>query len=255
MRGFRAGFRLELQILRANPDSLIPLFTAPLFTIIFLTIVRNGGRHDLQPDALVAPILMTLWWFALFQGGNLITGDRWQGVLEWVLAAPVGLATVVLGRITATMSFGLIGFFETWGVAKLVFGVGIPFEHPFALALTLGATIFAMCGTAVAFAALFVMTRNAYTFANSASFPFYLLGGVFAPIALLPVWIRPLSTVIFMSWSADLLRASLKTSQIDAFWWRLSMVLLLGAASFAAGRYVLGIVLRKMRISGELVAA
>src|SRR5919197_6731973 len=95
IRSFLAGFRLELQIIRAHPDALIPLFTAPLFTIIFLTIVRHGGRHDLQPDALMAPVLMTLWWFALYHGGHLVTSDRWQGVLEWVLATPSSLAAVI----------------------------------------------------------------------------------------------------------------------------------------------------------------
>src|SRR5919198_479935 len=228
MHGFLAGLRLELRILRADLDSLIPLFTAPLFTIIFLAIVRNGGRHDLQPDALVAPVLMTLWWFALFQGGQLISGDRWQGLLEWLLAAPVAFAAVVLGRITAVMAFGLVGFFEVWGIAELMFGVGFKFHHPFE----------------------FVLTRNAITFTNSASFPFYVLGGVFAPIALLPGWIQPVSSVIFMSWSADLLRASLKPAAVDQFWSRVGMVVLLGAVSFAVGRPILAIVLRRIRVTG-----
>ena len=255
MHGFLAGFRLELRILAAAPDSLLPLFTAPLFTIIFLTIVRHGGRHDLQPDALMAPVLMTLWWFALFHGGNLVTSDRWQGLLEWALAAPTGLASVILGRIVATMSFGLVGFFEVWGIGEAVFGVGIPFDHPLELALTLLGTIFAMSGTAVAFAALFVLTRNAYTFTNSASFPFYVLGGVFVPIAILPGWIQPLSSAIFMSWSADLLRASLKPAHIHDFWGRLGMVVLLGTVSFAIGRAVLALVFRRMRVTGELATA
>ena len=73
-------------------------------------------------------------------------------------------------------------------------------------------TVFAMAGTAVAFASVFVLTRNPFTFTNSASFPFYVLGGVFVPIAILPGWIQPLSKGIFMSWSADLLRASLKSA-------------------------------------------
>jgi ABC-2 type transport system permease protein len=255
MKGFLAGFNLELRIIRSGPDALLPLFTAPLFTIIFLTIVRNGGRHDLQPDALMAPVLMTLWWFALFQGGNLITGDRWQGILEWALAAPTGFASVILGRISAIMAFGFVGFFEVWGVGELVFGVGIPFEHPLELVLTIVATMFAMAGTAVVFAALFVLTRNAYTFTNSASFPFYVLGGVFVPIAILPGWIQPVSSVIFMSWSADLLRASLKASPIHDFWGRLGMVILLGTISFAIGRAVLALVLRRMRVTGELATA
>lgn len=255
MRSFVTGFRLELRIIRAHPDTLIPLFTAPLFAVIFLTIVRNGGREDLQPDALMAPVLMTLWWFALFQGGNLVTGDRWEGVLEFVLAAPANLATVILGRIAAIMCIGLVGFFEVWAVGEFAFGVGIPFEHPLALALTLLFTVFAMAGTAISFCALFVLTRNAFTFANSASFPFYVLGGVFVPIAVLPGWIQPLSSVIFMSWSADLLRASLKPAAIDDLWFRLGMVLLLGAISFLIGRGVLFLVLRRMRTTGELATA
>jgi ABC-2 type transport system permease protein len=255
MRGFLAGARLEATVMRAEYDSVLPLFTAPLFTIIFLTIVRHGGRHDLQPDALMAPVLMTMWWLALFRGGNLVTGDRWQGLLEWALATPVGLASVLLGRIATVMAVSLVGFFEVWGIGELVFGVGIPFEHPLELALTLLATVFAMSGTAVAFAALFVMTRNAYTFTNSASFPFYVLGGVFVPIAILPGWIQPLSSAIFMSWSADLLRASLKPAHIHDLWGRLGMVVLLGAVSFALGRGVLALVLRRMRVTGELATA
>jgi len=255
MRAFLAGFRLEVRMVRANPDSLIPLFTAPFFTIIFLTIVRNHGRHDLQPDALMAPVLMTLWWFALFQGGNMLTNDRWQAMLENVVAAPASLASVVLGRIAAFMCLALVGFLEVWAIGELVFGVSIPFEHPLELALTLVCTAFAMAGTAVAFAAIFVTARNSYQFTNSASFPFYVLGGIFVPVAVLPGWIQPVSTAVFMSWSADLLRASLKPVPVHDFWPRLGMVLLLGACSFLIGRAVLFYVLRRMRMNGELAMA
>jgi ABC-2 type transport system permease protein len=252
MRSFLAGVYLELRIVLSNPDTLLPFFTAPLFTTIFLTIVRHSGRHDLQPDALMAPVLMTLWWFALFHGGNLVTGDRWQGMLEWILATPASLAGVILGRIATIMATGLIGFFEVWAIGKLAFDISIPFEHPWALALTLLATIFAMAGSAVIFAALFVLTRNSFTFANSASFPFYVLGGVFVPIAVLPGWIQPVTKVIFMSWSADMLRSSLRAAPIHDEWGRLGMVLLLGTLSFAFGRFVLSRVLRRMRTTGEL---
>jgi ABC-2 type transport system permease protein len=255
MRAFRAGMWLELRIMRSNPDTLVPFAIAPLFTIIFITIVRNGDRRDLQPDALMAPVLMTLWWFALFFGGNLVTRDRWEGVLEWILVAPASLAVVILGRIAAIMAVGSLGFFEVWAVGRLLLGASIPFEHPLALALTLLVTLFAMAGTAVVFAALFVLTRNSYTFANSSSFPFYVLGGVFVPIALLPGWIQPVTKGVFMSWSSDLLRASIKPGPIHNEWGRLGMVLLIGVISFAFGRLVLHYVLRRMRATGELATA
>jgi hypothetical protein len=58
-----------------------------------------------------------------------------------------------------------------------------------------------------------------------------------------------------MSWSSDLLRASLKPAPIHDEWGRLGMVLLLGTVSFLVGRFVLSYVLRKMRSSGELATA
>src|SRR5918995_3411774 len=255
MRAFRAGFGLELRIVRAAPDALIPLVTAPLFALVFLSIVRQSGRPDLQPDALMAPVLMTLWWIALQQAGNMITGDRWQALLEPLLATPSSLASVLLGRIAALMCMGLLSFFEVWAIGELVYGVSIPFEHPVALGLTLLVTAFATAGTSVAFAAVFVLTRNAYTFTNSLSYPLYLLGGVFVPVAILPGWLHPVSSGIFMSWAADLLRASLKPPPIDDLWQRTGTVVLLGGISFAIGRVILFHVMRRMRAKGELAAA
>jgi ABC-2 type transport system permease protein len=255
MRAFQAGFALEFRIIRSNPDALMPLFTAPLFTIIFMTIVRQSGRPDLEADALMAPVLMTLLWVALQHAGTLMVGDRWQALLEPVLASPTSLASVLFGRIMSLMCFGLLSFFEVWAVGELVFDVSIPFVHPAELVLTLVCTALAMGGLAVAFSALLVMTRNAYTFTNSTSFPLYLLGGVFVPVAILPDWIQPLSSILFVSWSSDLLRASVKEAPLEDFWVRLGMILFLGALSFAVGRFVLHYVLRRMRASGELAAA
>jgi ABC-2 type transport system permease protein len=255
MRAFRAGFRLELSIIRSQPDALMPLFLAPLFAIIFMAIVRQSGRDDLQPDALMAPVLMTLLWVALQHAGTMMAGDRWQALLEPMVAAPTSVATFLFGRIMALMGFGLLSFLEVWAVGRLVFGVSFPFEHPFELFVTLGLTALTMGGLAVAFAALLVMTRNAYTFTNSASFPLYVLGAVFVPVTFLPDWIQPISTVFFVSWSSDLLRATLHEEPVEDFWERLGMIFFLGTVTFVIGRVILHFVLRRMRANGELSLA
>jgi ABC-2 type transport system permease protein len=256
VRGFLAGLHLELRIVRASPDALIPLFTTPLFALVFLAIVRNAGRHDLVADALLAPVLMTLWWVAIVHAGALVTNDRWQALLEPVLATPTSLGSVLLGRISALMAFGLLTLFEVWLVGRLVFGVSLPlWHHPWELAVTLVATAFATAGTSLALAAAFVLTRNAYTFINSLSFPLYVLGGVFVPVTFLPGVLEPVARGVFMSWSSDLLRAALKPAAIDDFWARLGVVVLLGAAGFAVGRALLAYVMNRMRAKGELATA
>jgi hypothetical protein len=58
-----------------------------------------------------------------------------------------------------------------------------------------------------------------------------------------------------MSWSADLLRASLKAAEVHDFWRRLGTVLVLGVISFLVGRLILFYVMRRMRTTGELATA
>jgi ABC-2 type transport system permease protein len=243
---------VQLRFLRAYPDSLIPFFTAPMFAIIFLMIFRHAGRTDLTAYATVAPVFIALWWLALFNAGWSIQSERWNGTLELLVAAPSSLAAVILGRITATTMIGVVSFAETWLVARLFFGAAVRIYHPWAFVATITVTLAAMAGTSVAMSGLFLLTRNAVTFSNAASYPFYILGGILAPVSVLPGWIRPASTIVFLSWSADLLRATLRSTPIHALGFRLGIVALLGICGFAVGALAMRVILTRVRSSGEL---
>lgn len=252
MRAFLAGAGIQVRFMRAYPDSLIPFITAPLFTVIFMLIFRHAGRADLSAYAAIAPVFIALWWLALFNSGWVITTERWQGTIELLVAAPSPFAAVVLGRIAATTILGVVSFGEAWLVARVIFGAAVHIHHPWAFVATAVTTVVAMAGTAVAMSALFVLARNAVTFSNSASYPFYVLGGILAPVSVLPAWLRPVSSVVFLSWSADLLRATLRAAPIDRLWFRLGMILLLGACGYAAGAFFLRVILQRVRDTGEL---
>jgi ABC-2 type transport system permease protein len=249
---FLAGASIQLRFLRAYPDALIPFFTAPMFTIIFMMIFRHAGRSDLTAYAAIAPVFIALWWLALFNSGWTITIERWNGTIEMLVAAPSSFAAVILGRITATTMIGIVSFAETWLVARLIFGTTVSIHHPWAFVAIVVVTLAAMAGTSVAMSSLFVLARNAVTFSNSASYPFYVLGGILVPVSLLPHWIRPLSSVVFLSWSADLLRAALRPTPMHEVGFRLGMVALLGACGFAVGARAMRVILVRVRASGEL---
>ena len=254
MRAFLAGGRVQLRFLKAYPDSLIPFFTAPLFTVIFMMIFRHAGREDLTAYAAIAPVFIALWWLALFNSGWTINLERWNGTLEMLVAAPSSFALVILGRITATTTLGTFSFVEAWLVARLIFGTTVTIHHLWTFLATVVLTLAAMAGTAVAMASLFVLARNAVTFSNSASYPFYVLGGVLVPVALLPAWLRPFSAVVFLSWSSDLLRATLNGGPIHDVGYRLGMVALLGACGFAVGALAMRVILKRVRGTGELAS-
>ena len=252
MRAFLAGARVQLQFLTAYPDSLIPFFTAPLFTIVFMLVFKHAGRQDLTAYAAIAPVFIALWWLALFNSGWTITIERWNGTLEMLVAAPSSFGAVIFGRIAATTVIGTVSFFEAWAVARLLFGTAVTLHHLGVFLLTIVVTLAAMAGTAVGMAALFVLARNAVTFSNSASYPFYVLGGILVPVSLLPHWVRPVSSVVFLSWSADLLRSSLQAPPVHHLWERAGMIALLGTCGYAVGLAALRVILVRVRERGEL---
>jgi ABC-2 type transport system permease protein len=255
MRTLAAGFKLQLRLMRADPDYVMPLATAPFYAIVFLAIFESAGRGDLTPYAFMAPVLMTLWQLSLVTSGETVADDRWLGTLELAVVAPASFAVPIVGRVLAVTSVALLSFGEVWLVARALFGIEIVFHHPAVFVLTLTATALAMSGTALIMAALFVVTRSARTFQNSLSFPFYVLGGVLVPVSYLPDWLEPLSAVVFLSWAADLLRDSFAPAPVEDLGFRLAMVLALGAAGFVVGRLLLARLLRHVRETGEVSVA
>jgi ABC-2 type transport system permease protein len=251
VRGFLTGFRLQVSFYRQYPDILIPLLTAPLYTIIFTMVLRHGGRLDLSAYAIVAPFFMSLWWFAIFNGGWVIQTERWEGTIDYLVAAPVSFAGVILGRIATTMVAGLVSFAEVWLVG-LALRANVTVHHPAVFAATLLLTAFAMTTTALFMANLFVLARSAVTFSNSASYPFYVLGGILVPVALLPGWLQPFSKVVFLSWSADALRGSLAAAPVPHAALNLTMIFLLGCAALVVASVLMDRILRKVRQTGEL---
>jgi ABC-2 type transport system permease protein len=252
MRGIWTGYRLQLAFYRNYPDTFIPLLTAPLFTLIFAMIIRYNGRGDLSAYAVIAPFFMSLWWFALFHGGFAVQTDRWQGTIELQFAAPTSYPLVILGRILAVMTGGLLSFGEVWLFARYVLRVHLAVHHPVVLLVTLAATAFAMATTALFMAGLFVIARSAATFSNSASYPFYVLGGILVPVALLPGWIQPVSTVVFLSWSSSLLRKSLSPAPVSGLALGLSMIVVLGLAALGLATLLMLRIQHRVRATGEL---
>lgn len=252
MRGLRGAIRLQLHIVASDRGYLNEILANPFFAVIFLGIVRAAGRRDLTAYAVVAPVLISLWGMALEMSGDIVDSDRGVGILEGVVATPVGFPTVVSGRVLAVTMLSAVALAETWLVARVGFRADIVVHHPAALVATLAATGLATAGTAVVMAGMFVLARTARTFQNTMNYPVYLLAGVIVPISYLPDWLRPIGRLLFLSWSADLLRESLAPAPVQGLLPRLGVILLLGAAGLALGRVALHVVLRRVRALGTL---
>jgi ABC-2 type transport system permease protein len=251
-RGVVAGVRLQLAVFRRGLDSMLALITAPLITIAFMAITRHAGRADLTAYAIIAPAVMAVLGMAISTSGEIVTSDRASGTMELAIAAPAPFPAVVFGRIATVTLISLLAVGESWIVAQVLFRASVPVPHPAELVATTVLTVLAMAGTALLMAGTFVAARSARTFQNTISYPLVLLGGAFVPVALLPAVLRPVTRLVFLSWSTDLLRDCLAAGAIRSFGSRLAMVAGLGALNLAIGFVVLHRVIDRGRQTGRM---
>lgn len=229
---------------------LSALINAPIFTLALLSIMSHAGRDDLAPYAVVGSTVIAVWSMAMLVSGEVVDSDRANGTLEALISTPAPLAVVVLGRTVTVIS--LLSLVESVVVARLAFGVVVDVRHPGLFLLTLAVTAAAMAGTATAMAGTFVLARSARTFQNSLSYPFYLLSGAVVPVHLLPDWLQPLTRIVFLSWSTDLVRDCLSPDPVPGAFPRLAVVFGLGLAGYAGGLWMLGRILRRVRMTGAV---
>lgn len=252
IRIFLAGAGLQLAVLRRSLPDLMSLLTAPLFTIAFIAIMLHAGRSDLTAYAVIGPSVMAIWNMALSVSGDVIDSERHNNIFETTLTTPAPLIVLVLGRIATVTLVSLLSLPESIIVARLLFGIRVQIYHPALFVVVLIATTIAAAGTATTMAAVFVLARSARTFQNSISYPFYLLSGAIVPSTLLPTWLHPVADVVFLSWSTDLFRAALNQASASNVARDLLLIMVLGAAGYAAGIRLMSGILRRVRTDGTV---
>lgn len=232
--------------------NLSALVNTPLFTLALVAIMVHSGRSDLAPYAVVGATVIAVWNMAIIESGGIIDADRGQGTLEALISTPAPLALVVLGRTVTVTVISLLSLVESVIVARLVFGVVVDVHHGWLFAVTLALTAVSMAMTASALAGIFVLSRSARTFQNALSYPFYLLSGAVVPAPLLPEWLQPVTKVVFLSWSTDLIRDCLRPGAVPNALARLAVVAGLGLAAMVAGVWVLRRILERVRTTGAV---
>ncbi|MDB4975732.1 MAG: type transporter [Myxococcaceae bacterium] len=252
LRVAASAARAQVRFTRNDVEDLRPVLTMPLVTVVGLAILVHSQRSELASYALVAASLMTIGQMGLFVASEVIWRERHDETLELVVATPAPYVAVLMPRVLVLTLIGLVGFGESWAIARLLFAVDLTVHHPLLLVATLIASCFGSAGTAVLTAGLFSMGQQIRTFQNAVNGPLYLLGGVLVPTAFLPFWMQWLSPFVFFSWSATLLRAAFSPDPPRQVWVGLSAIVGLGVAAALLGSLVIARMLKRLRQTGTL---
>lgn len=247
----RAALVLQFHITRRSPGHALMLVTAPLQAVIFISLAQYSRQPQAVVNAVLAPGLIGLWLATLALAGEIIADDRRSGRFGLLVMAPAPVSLVVFGRVIIVVLFGVLTFAESWLVAALGFGKVVTIAAPGMFLAAVVVTCFAMAGTATLLAVLFTLSRGLELYQNTLNYPFYILGGVLVPVALLPGWLHPVSDLFFLSWSSDLLRAMTRGSQLNEPEYFI-IITAFGLAALMAGMRLIRYVIDKFRREGTL---
>ena len=136
-----------------------------------------------------------------------ITFERRSRSFERLLLSPISLTWLMLAKTLGAILFGIVNAFVPMLFILFFSRInGVEWAVVF-----LGVLFIAITST---FLGLFIAVSvsevfEAQTFSNFFRFPMVFLCGLFIPVSRLPVFLRPLSYAVPLTWGADLLKTAI----------------------------------------------
>lgn len=202
----RGMYYIALKDLRAyyfKPPNISWGILLPFAFVLAFAIRNPGDLRELVPGLLA----LTLLFGTSSMEAIVIVFERRIGSLERLLLAPVRLPALLAGKLLGGMFFGLTVTLVVLGIMLAVFGVSGVNWLLLILALLLSAAAFSALGALVSVAVREIF--EAQTLANFVRFPMMFLGGVFVPVAALPLGLQILARALPLTYTVEALRAAL----------------------------------------------
>ncbi len=135
-----------------------------------------------------------------------ITFEKKNKSFDRLLLAPIPLNFLMLAKTSGAIVFGMVNAFIPVAIASFLMDLGSVSWLVFLPAVFMIAVSSTFLGLFIAVAVKEVF--EAQTFSNFFRFPMVFLCGLFFPIAQLPIFIKPLSYVLPLTYGVDVLHGA-----------------------------------------------
>jgi len=170
--------------------------------------VKSGSGLGTIPDLLPGVVAISILFGTTSMLSVTVTFEKKNRSFERLLLAPVPFELLMLAKTSGAILFGTVNAFVPVIIAaflmdlsQLAWGVFIP-----AVLLIAVASTFLGLFIAVAVSEVF----EAQTFSNFFRFPMVFLCGLFFPVEKLPVFLKPLSYILPLTYGADALHGAVQ---------------------------------------------
>jgi ABC-2 type transport system permease protein len=173
------------------------------FAFVLSFVIRDPGNLERLVPSMLG---LTLLFGASSMEAIVITFERRVGALERLLLAPVRLPALLAGKVLGGIVFAL----ATTGVvlvpAAVFFGLESANWPLLLLAMLPSAAAFSSMGALISAAVNEVF--EAQTLANAFRFPMMFLGGVFVPVASLPLSLKVVARALPLTYAVEALQVA-----------------------------------------------
>ncbi|MBC8477765.1 MAG: ABC transporter permease [Dehalococcoidia bacterium] len=177
--------------------------------------IRSGSGLESVLELLPGVMTISILFGTTSMLAVTITFEKRSRSFERLLLAPISLEQLMLAKTSGAILFGIANAFVPIIIAAFLADLsGI------AWSLVIPAII--LIGVVSTFLGLFIAVSvseifEAQTFSNFFRFPMIFLCGLFFPIMSLPVFIRPLSFVLPVTYGVDILHGAINGEHIMSF--------------------------------------
>ena len=183
-----------------------------LFPLVWIAMffIRSGLGMDSLPNLLPGLVALSILFGTTSVLSVTVTFEKKGRSFERLLLAPISLETIMLAKTSGAILFGTINALVPIFIAMFLTNLSAINWVVLFPAMVLIAVSSTFLGLFIAVSVKEVF--EAQTFSNFFRFPMIFLCGLFFPIERLPIWLKPLSYILPLTYGADVLHASINNS-------------------------------------------
>ena len=195
--------QISTQYLQQNLNPVNPTFVLQPISITSIPLIPGvpTSFEYLAPSFMALTVITG----ALNGVSTAISREKEQGTMDGLLVAPIPRQSVILGKIVAQTTRGLIQGFLILGLSMLLFGVVI-YGSPVTMLLVMVLGVASFIGVGIIMTSLAPEQETAQMMTTLLQFPMMFLSGILFPIDQLPVAVQYIGKAFPLYYAADALR-------------------------------------------------
>ena len=166
--------------------------------------IRSGAGLDSIHALLPGVVAISILFGTTSMLAVTVTFEKKNRSFERLLLAPISLELLMLAKTGGAIFFGIVNALVPVVMAAVLVNLWQATWSAFLPAVVLIAVVSTFLGLFIAVAVSEIF--EAQTFSNFFRFPMIFLCGLFFPIAKLPIFLKPLSYVLPLTYGVDILR-------------------------------------------------